>query len=84
MQGFRRCEYNGALYCTECHKGALAPIPARVLHQWDFVPRPVCGPVADYLASIFEQPLLCIGAVNPGASQWNYNSLLLVFRRYVM
>jgi hypothetical protein len=42
-------------------------LPAAVLHGWDFNLRPVCAMAADYLASIAQQPLLCIGAVNPGA-----------------
>ncbi|BDA48701.1 probable differentially expressed in FDCP 8 homolog at C-terminar half [Coccomyxa sp. Obi] len=64
--GPRRCEYNARLYCHECHKGDLAELPALVLHHWDFQPRPVSTLAADYLASIADRPLLCIGAVNPG------------------
>lgn len=66
VQGPRRCEYNARLYCHECHKGDLAELPALVLHHWDFQPRPVSTLGADYLASIADRPLLCIGAVNPG------------------
>ncbi len=66
-QGPRRCEYSGRLYCQECHRGDAAVLPAAVLHGWDFNLRPVCAMAADYLASIAQQPLLCIGAVNPGA-----------------
>lgn len=66
-QAPRRCEYSGRLYCHECHRGDVAVLPAAVLHGWDFNPRPVSAMAADYLASIAHQPLLCIGAVNPGA-----------------
>ena len=66
LQGPRRCEYNGRLYCHECHRGDLAELPARVLHHWDFNPQPVSAMAADYLSSISDRPLLCIGAVNPG------------------
>ena len=38
----------------------------RVLHHWDFNSQPVSAMAADYLASICDRPLLCIGAVNPG------------------
>ncbi len=38
-----------------------------MLHHWDFNQRPVSAMAADYLASIADRPLLCIGAVNPGA-----------------
>ncbi|KAK9917040.1 hypothetical protein WJX75_000268 [Coccomyxa subellipsoidea] len=64
--GPRRCEYNARLYCHECHGGDLAELPALVLHHWDFHPRPVSTMAADYLSSIADRPLLCIGAVNPG------------------
>lgn len=37
-----------------------------MLHHWDFNPQPVSAMAADYLASICDRPLLCIGAVNPG------------------
>ena len=67
-QGPRKCEYNGRLYCHECHRGDTAELPARVLHHWDFAPLPVAAMAADYLASISDRPLLCIGAVNPGGA----------------
>ncbi|KAK9812803.1 hypothetical protein WJX72_004085 [[Myrmecia] bisecta] len=65
-KGPRRCEYNGLLYCLECHHNDQEVIPARVLHNWDFGKRPVSSMAADYLGAISEQPLLCLGAVNPG------------------
>jgi hypothetical protein len=68
LQGPRRCDYNGRLYCHECHRGDATELPAAVLHHWDFHPRPVSTLAADYLASIADRPLLCIGAVNPGAN----------------
>lgn len=41
-------------------------LPATVLHDWDFAKQPVCSLAAEYLASIQDKPLLCVGAVNPG------------------
>ncbi|GJQ79657.1 hypothetical protein Trydic_g5813 [Trypoxylus dichotomus] len=38
----RRCDYNGYYYCSACHWGSLAIIPARVVHNWDLMPYPVC------------------------------------------
>lgn len=35
------CDYDGFYYCKNCHNNDLAIIPARVIHNWDFVPRPV-------------------------------------------
>lgn len=37
----RLCDYSGRYYCPSCHHNALAVIPARVLHNWDFTPRKV-------------------------------------------
>ena len=65
-QGPRRCSYNGLLYCSDCHGNETALLPALVLHGWEFTRKPVSNIAADYLASTFEQPLLCIGAINPG------------------
>ena len=66
MQGSRLCSYTGMLYCLSCHTNASAIIPARVLHHWDFTRRPVSALAAEFLSSTASQPLLCVGAVNPG------------------
>jgi len=64
--GPKRCEYSGQLYCAGCFGHVTAVVPARVLHEWDFKRYPVSALASEYLASIFEQPMLCVGAVNPG------------------
>lgn len=65
--GPRRCHYLDRLFCHACHDGSQrALIPARVLHDWDFSQAAVCLAAAEYLASIRHQPMLCVGAVNPG------------------
>ena len=38
-----QCDYNGRYYCTTCHKKTLSPVPARILQNWDFKPRPLSG-----------------------------------------
>ncbi|VDP40598.1 unnamed protein product [Soboliphyme baturini] len=35
------CDYSGYYYCGRCHWNETAVIPARVIHNWDFEPRPV-------------------------------------------
>eukprot|EP00798_Chlamydomonas_sp_ICE-L_P020855 gene20855-27690_t len=55
----------GRLYCRDCHDGQSATIPSRVLHDWDFAPKPVCLSALEYLEAIEGQPLLCVSAVNP-------------------
>ena len=37
------CDYSGLWYCSECHHGDMAVIPARVVHNWDFKLYKVCG-----------------------------------------
>lgn len=62
----RRCHFHGLLYCPDCHRGETAEVPACVLHEWDFTRFPVSNLALDFLQSIYDQPLLCISAVNPG------------------
>eukprot|EP00850_Spirogloea_muscicola_P019300 SM000188S03795 [mRNA] locus=s188:48870:53201:+ [translate_table: standard] len=61
----RWCEYTGQLYCRSCHVDDVAILPALVLHHWDFKARPVALISKAYLDSIYVQPMLCVGAVNP-------------------
>ncbi|KAK4568648.1 hypothetical protein RGQ29_004163 [Quercus rubra] len=61
----RLCEYTGQLYCSSCHTNETAVLPARVLHQWDFIQYVVSQMAKSYLDSIHDQPMLCVSAVNP-------------------
>ncbi|XP_002983836.2 uncharacterized protein LOC9644555 [Selaginella moellendorffii] len=61
----RFCEYTGQLYCVRCHLNETAILPARVLRSWDFTPRVVSQLAKAYLDSIYDQPMLCVSAVNP-------------------
>ncbi|MQL96586.1 hypothetical protein Taro_029264 [Colocasia esculenta] len=61
----RLCEYTGQLFCLTCHTNDTAVLPARVLHHWDFSLYPVSQLAKAYLDSIYEQPMLCVSAVNP-------------------
>ncbi|KAG9449864.1 hypothetical protein H6P81_009829 [Aristolochia fimbriata] len=61
----RLCEYTGQLYCASCHTNDTAVLPARVLHHWDFTLYPVSQLAKAYLESIYDQPMLCVSAVNP-------------------
>ena len=65
-QAVKQCHFHGLLYCPDCHRGDTAEVPACVLHEWDFTRYPICDFAIEFLASIYEQPLLCISAVNPG------------------
>ncbi|EXB29616.1 Pleckstrin homology domain-containing family M member 3 [Morus notabilis] len=61
----RLCEYTGQLFCSSCHTNETAVLPARVLHNWDFTQYPVSQLAKSYLDSIYDQPMLCVSAVNP-------------------
>ncbi|XP_044477236.1 uncharacterized protein LOC123204570 [Mangifera indica] len=61
----RLCEYTGQLFCSTCHTGDTAVLPARVLHHWDFTRYPVSQLAKSYLDSVYDQPMLCVSAVNP-------------------
>jgi len=37
----RLCDYSGLLYCSHCHWLDEMSILARIVHNWDFTPRPV-------------------------------------------
>ncbi|RWS11591.1 DUF4206 domain containing protein-like protein [Dinothrombium tinctorium] len=53
-----KCDYNGKYYCQKCHLNNLAIIPARVIHNWDFEPRPVSNKSLCLLNYIKIKPVL--------------------------
>ncbi|WOL18363.1 hypothetical protein Cni_G27158 [Canna indica] len=61
----RFCEYTGQLFCASCHTNDTAVLPAKVLHLWDFSLYPVSQFAKAYLESIYDQPMLCVSAMNP-------------------
>lgn len=60
----RFCEYSGQIFCGSCHQNDFAVLPARVLQQWNFMPRRVSKLAKAYLDSIYDQPMLCVSAAN--------------------
>ncbi|XP_020264834.1 uncharacterized protein LOC109840556 isoform X2 [Asparagus officinalis] len=61
----RFCEYTSQLFCASCHTNDTIVLPAKVLHHWDFSLYPVSQLAKAYLESIYDQPMLCVSAVNP-------------------
>lgn len=61
----RLCEYTGQIFCASCHTNDTGVLPAKVLHHWDFSLYPVSQLAKAYLESIYDQPMLCVSAVNP-------------------
>lgn len=61
----RRCDYNGLYFCTACHWGSSAIVPARVVHNWDFTPQPVCQASLQQLRVTSRRPLIHLEKLNP-------------------
>ncbi len=40
-------------------------LPTRVINHWDFLKYRVCDEAAAFLDQIYDQPLLCVSALNP-------------------
>ena len=75
----RWCDYARAYYCGACHRGDTHVIIARVLKDWDFVPRPVSIPAVMFLRDNQTQPLLSISSdLSHGARAKSGKALVLV------
>ncbi|CAG9824818.1 unnamed protein product [Phaedon cochleariae] len=61
----RKCDYTGLFYCTACHWGSSAVIPARVVHNWDFTPQPVCQASLQLLRICSKRPMINLEQLNP-------------------
>lgn len=61
----RRCDYNGRYYCPLCHKNNTFPIPARILHNWDFEERPVAEESRQFLTLMARKPNINLDKINP-------------------
>ncbi|KAJ8919760.1 hypothetical protein NQ315_006289 [Exocentrus adspersus] len=61
----RRCDYNGLYYCSACHWGSSAIVPARVIHNWDFTPYSVCQASLQQLRITARRPLINLEKLNP-------------------
>lgn len=59
------CDYSGQSYCRECHFGSTSVIPARVVLNWDFKPRPVSRASEQYLQLMRKKPIINVEAINP-------------------
>ncbi|XP_067932101.1 differentially expressed in FDCP 8 homolog A-like isoform X2 [Watersipora subatra] len=60
----RQCDYTGSYYCPSCHWNDEMIIPARVVHNWDFVPRKVCRASKQYLNLMYRKPALRMETIN--------------------
>ncbi|XP_055341704.1 differentially expressed in FDCP 8 homolog A-like [Paramacrobiotus metropolitanus] len=60
----RVCDYNGAYYCTICHRNDQAVNPARAVKNWDLSGQPVCRASQQLLSLLHYQPLIRLLDVN--------------------
>lgn len=61
----RICDYTGLYYCPTCHWNDVAPIPARVVHNWDFSQKSVCRATLQEMALTIDRPVIDLEAKNP-------------------
>lgn len=61
----RFCEYTGKHFCVKCHVNETALIPARILHEWSFVPRKVAHKCKEFVDYIYNEPLIGLDAFSP-------------------
>ncbi|XP_067118474.1 run domain Beclin-1-interacting and cysteine-rich domain-containing protein isoform X1 [Centruroides vittatus] len=77
---FRYCEYLGKYFCHCCHNNALAYIPGRILHKWDFSKYHVSKFSSDLLQMMFTDPLFNLADIN--ANLYRKVRQLSVIREY--
>ncbi|XP_026474690.1 differentially expressed in FDCP 8 homolog [Ctenocephalides felis] len=61
----RLCDYTGNYYCSTCHWNSEAIIPARVIQNWDFEPRPVSQSSLQVLNLFYNRPVIDLQRLNP-------------------
>lgn len=61
----RICDYNGLYYCPICHWNDVSMIPARIIHNWDFIPRKVCRASLQEINLFFDKPIVKLEEANP-------------------
>lgn len=76
---FRLCDYSGLYYCNACHWASQAVIPARVLRNWDFGPRPVGQASLQQLRLTSTRPLINVEQLN--AALFGHSQELALVRR---
>uniref|UniRef100_A0AC34QK36 Phorbol-ester/DAG-type domain-containing protein n=1 Tax=Panagrolaimus sp. JU765 TaxID=591449 RepID=A0AC34QK36_9BILA len=81
----RLCDYTGHYYCQKCHWKDELVIPARAIHNWDFVPRPVCRSTKKLLVVAMKKPIINVEKMNPMLVQFvNGMSELCKIRRQIL
>lgn len=61
----RLCDYSGLYYCPACHWNDYSIIPARVMNNWDFVPRKVGRASLQQIRLLYNRPVINLEERNP-------------------
>lgn len=61
----RTCYYTHQCFCSQCHHHDTFVIPWMIVQFWDFTKKGVSTMAYEYLQNIYDQPLICVSAVNP-------------------
>ncbi|XP_044764926.1 sorting nexin-29 isoform X2 [Coccinella septempunctata] len=64
-QKINLCAFTGDYYCDSCMSDKSIPIPARIIHNWDFSPYPVSQRSYNYINEIKENPVIDFKVLNP-------------------
>ncbi|VDM41731.1 unnamed protein product [Toxocara canis] len=60
------CAFDAKYYCDGCwRKGDTSVIPSRLIHNWDFYPRPICRANMSFINAVADRPIIRIDKVNP-------------------
>ncbi|XP_055863501.1 uncharacterized protein LOC106067906 isoform X3 [Biomphalaria glabrata] len=59
------CEFDGGLYCFECHENYETYIPSSIIFNWDFRKKKVCKENFQFLQDYEDQALYDIELLNP-------------------
>lgn len=61
----RLCDYDGCIYCQNCHWGDSSIIPARIIHNWDFRTYKVSRSSLQQINLLVDKPNINLEEANP-------------------
>jgi hypothetical protein len=61
----RVCAFTAEYFCPSCMSPEDIPIPARIIHNWDFKPYPVSQKAFNYINEIKDHPTIDFKVSNP-------------------
>ncbi|PIO67794.1 hypothetical protein TELCIR_10443 [Teladorsagia circumcincta] len=79
----RLCEYTGMLFCSNCHWGDTWSIPARIIHNMDARPRPVCRAAKQLLTIVDNRPLIDLSEAHSSLTKYHKNAAKLRILQYL-